>query len=85
MKLIDLDALEAFHIRADHYDRQHGNPHFISGIETVIEYAESLPEAVVRCKDCSRMNNEFGSILCEKFNRFTSETFFCSDGERRKP
>lgn len=32
-----------FPIRRDHYDRENGNPHFINGIETVMEYIESLP------------------------------------------
>ena len=32
-------------IRADHYDREHGNKHFIAGIESVMEYVECLPSA----------------------------------------
>lgn len=43
MRLIDLDELEKFPIRADHYDKKNGNIHFICGIETLMEYAESLP------------------------------------------
>lgn len=42
MKLIDLDELNKFPIRLDHYDKEHGNIHFVCGIETVIEYANSL-------------------------------------------
>lgn len=53
---IDREELMKFPIRRDHYDKEHGNEHFIWGIETVLEYAESLPTAdvapVVRCRDC---------------------------------
>lgn len=44
---IDREELMKFPIRADHYDKEHGNQHFIAGIETVLEYAESLPAADV--------------------------------------
>lgn len=43
MLLIDLNALSQFPIRADHYDTENGSVEFISGVETVIEYAEDLP------------------------------------------
>jgi hypothetical protein len=43
MRLINLDDLLQFPIRADHYDEENGSVEFISGIETVIEYAENLP------------------------------------------
>ena len=42
-RLIDLDELLKFPIRIDHYDKEHGNEHFVYGIETVLEYAENLP------------------------------------------
>ena len=38
------DAL-AFPIRINHYDREHGDLHFVLGIETVMEYIENLPSA----------------------------------------
>ncbi len=41
--LISRSELLKFPIRRDHYDRENGNPHFINGIETVMEYAEALP------------------------------------------
>lgn len=46
-KYIALSELQKFPIRKDHYDKEHGNEHFIFGIETVIEYAECLPPAEV--------------------------------------
>lgn len=42
-KLISLDELMKFPVRADNYDKEHGNEHFMYGIETVLEYAQSLP------------------------------------------
>lgn len=44
---IDREALKRFPIRLNHYDKEHGNEHFVLGIESVLEYAESLPAADV--------------------------------------
>lgn len=44
---IDREGLMKFPIRRDHCDKAHANEHFINGIETVLEYAESLPAADV--------------------------------------
>lgn len=41
--LIRLSDLLKYPIRADHYDKENGNEHFIYGIETVLEYAQNLP------------------------------------------
>lgn len=40
---INRERLMAFPIRRDNYDMEHGDTHFINGVETVMEYAESLP------------------------------------------
>lgn len=42
-ELIRRSDVLKFPIRRDHYDRENGNPHFISGIETVMEYVEFIP------------------------------------------
>lgn len=42
-RLIDADELNKFPIRLDHYDKEHGNEHYVFGIEDVLEYAEYLP------------------------------------------
>ena len=44
---IEREAALAYPIRKDHYDRKHGNEHFILGIESVIEFVENLPAADV--------------------------------------
>lgn len=44
---IEREELMKFPIRRNHYDKEHGNEHFINGIETVLEYAENLPAADV--------------------------------------
>lgn len=44
---IEREALMNFPIRIDHYDKEHGNEHFVLGIESVLEYAENLPAADV--------------------------------------
>ena len=42
-RLIDADELNKFPIRLDNYDKEHGNEHYVFGIEAVLEYAEYLP------------------------------------------
>ncbi len=44
---IDREALMAFPIRRNHCDKKNANPHFTNGIETVMEYAETIPAADV--------------------------------------
>lgn len=41
---ISKEKLMAYPIRRDNYDTEHGDPHFINGVESVLEYAEALPE-----------------------------------------
>ena len=56
MELIDKAELMKYPIRIDHYDKEHGNKHFVLGTESVLEFAEQLPiidaVKVVRCCDC---------------------------------
>lgn len=66
---IEREELMKFPIRRNHYDKEHGNEHFINGIETVLEYAENLPtadvEQVRRWIPCSEgLPNDFEDVLC---------------------
>lgn len=82
--LISREALMQFPIRIDHYDRENGNEHFISGIETVLEYAQNLPVIdavpVVRCSECVH-----GSICFveDAFERAGIHDGYCRAGKRR--
>ena len=40
---VKMDDIMQFPIRRYNYDRANGNGHFINGIETVMEYIETLP------------------------------------------
>lgn len=42
-RMIDLNALLAYPLRRATCDKEHADPHFIAGVESVMEYAESLP------------------------------------------
>lgn len=65
MRLIDLDKLHEFPIRENHYDRENGNIHFIFGIETVMEYAESLPTVDAEpVRHAYMLTDEDGNIEC---------------------
>ncbi len=47
MAYIKLEDLQKFPIRMNHYDKEHGNEHFVYGVESVLEYAEYLPKVDV--------------------------------------
>lgn len=44
---ISRKALLEYPIRREHYDKEHGDEHFINGVESVMEYAKTLDAAVV--------------------------------------
>ena len=50
-KFIRLADLQKFPLRRDHYDKEHGNEHFIYGIETVFEYIDELPKYEIAVRD----------------------------------
>lgn len=50
--LISREDVLKYPIRLDHYDEEHGNRHFVLGIESVMEYVESLPSAGQNCVLC---------------------------------
>lgn len=47
-KYICLEKLLEYPIRLNHYDKEHGNIHFVYGIESVMDYAENLPTEAER-------------------------------------
>lgn len=53
MKFININELQKYPIRINHYDEENGNIDFVLGVEHVIEYAENLPQTeLTYCKDC---------------------------------
>lgn len=88
MRLIDADELNKYPIRLDHYDKEHGNEHFVFGIESVLEYAEYLPTIdavpVVRCEDCAisywLCDEEF---VCARTGVNVDPDDFCSYAEQK--
>ena len=85
-RYIDADYVNAFPIRIDHYDEEHGNRHFVLGIESVMEYIEDAPSIdIVRCKECKHWWNEYGDSACMLHSDFTvNPDDFCSYGERKE-
>ena len=81
MKLIDADkiieALRVFN------DREHGDPHFLNGIETAREIVEGMSEEVVRCGDCRYYKET--ERWCRRLGLVGAfdNKGFCSRGERR--
>ena len=87
-KYVELDKIMQFPIRRDHYDRENGNAHFINGIESVMEYIETLPTIdavpVIRCKDCKWFGKSGCAILIIDESDKPKEDDFCSWGERKE-
>lgn len=86
--LISREALKQFPIRRDHCDKENGDERFISGIESVLEYAEQLPAVdavpVVRCKDCRYFSTANIPSCTSPYGIIDPEPDdFCSYGERR--
>lgn len=98
MRLVDLDkVLELFHVAETCDKCQRSNidcdsertsyytPRDICGLLDEVEEVDAVH--VVRCKDCESWNQQEcvadGNCWCDKLERFTRETFFCADGERR--
>lgn len=85
MKLIDagklLEALGVFK------DKEHGDQHFLNGIETAREIVEEMSEAVVRCRYCAKSkpdeNDESVWLWCRRVHGLTRKNDFCPYGERR--
>lgn len=76
MTLIDKDALLKYPIRINRYDKENGNEHFALGIESMIEFAESLPtieaaevvhaEWIVKSEPARYFSGEIKSFYCSE-------------------
>ena len=81
-KYVKMDDIMQFPIRRDHYDRENGDPHFINGVESVMEYIETLPTIdavpVIRCKVCLKKR------LCSLYREAKQESGFCAWGVREE-
>lgn len=89
----------AYPLSWDHYDKAHGNRHFIAGVESYREYIEELQTAdvvdVVRCKDCKHFEYDhpyiiqgvpvLGHEVCNAWGDGckTDENGYCFMAERR--
>lgn len=74
--LISLSELLKFPIRADHYDKENGNEHFIYGIETVLEYAQNLPRVdaePMRYEEAEKLRAD-NTYIAKKFSNYLMNT-----------
>ena len=94
-ELIDREALMKYPIRINNYDKEHGNEHFVLGIESVLEFAENLPiisvPEVVHCKGCKHRWTDRCALYYGNANNkmyfcgaMSDDNFSCSDGKRRE-
>ena len=85
-RLISLDELLRFPIRADHCDKEHANEDFINGIETVFEYVETLPTIDAEPVRHGKWLPREASVLYPFWERYTcSECGKHSDDTRYCP
>lgn len=88
-KLIRLSDLKKIPIRAHDYDVEHGRLDFVLGIETALDYAEELPDAVVLCRDCHNAeprgwtsDGAHFTYTCKRHDRIVVGDQFCSEGKK---
>ena len=82
MRLVDADELKKYPIRLDHYDKEHGDVNFVYGIESVLEYVDSMPtiEAEpIRYGTWEHVDGYFGDAyyrcsVCKKESYFSNHT-----------
>jgi DNA-directed RNA polymerase subunit RPC12/RpoP len=63
------DVLD-YPIRIHHYDKEHGNIHFVLGIESVLEYVEMLPS-------CGETEAAYSQWLPRNPNDPDCKTHYC--------
>jgi hypothetical protein len=87
MRLIDAD--NAIHALGVFSDMEHGNKHFLYGIESakeIIAECETIDAvSVVQCKDCKHYNTtgcSKGFGWCENIDRGVSDNFYCANGAK---
>ena len=89
---IDLKDIQAFPIRIDHYDEEHGKRDFVLGIECLMEFVESLPTIdIVRCENCKWYDKvnafcDYWADIYEHAEQYPRHTpvDYCSRGERKE-
>lgn len=84
MRLIDADAL--MKRMATVYTDTDLRAHYNEIMRAIREQLTVDAVPVVRCKDCKWRKEEWkldGNCWCGMFDRYTRETFFCADGDRR--
>lgn len=64
------------------YMRGEAGDEFVNGADTVLQYAQLLPEAVIRCSKCAngKLIPNTTSIICNK-GGVRKATFFCGDAK----
>lgn len=87
---IDLDQLMKYPLRRESAlcDEEHADPHFLNGVESVLERAQTLPTLtppeIVYCQDCVYL--EDGCVnWCNKWEHICPDDseFFCKFGRKK--
>ena len=85
MRLIDAEKLEDFldGLIRDEWNKN-ASTSWADAFKEVSELVKSIPESVVRCKDCKWHEEINGWYRCLWWHNVTEPEVFCSMGERRE-
>ena len=68
---VSIEQLEEYPIRLDHYDKEHGNRHFVFGIESIIEYAKYYAKDLQIVREDNKL----------EYKGFTAHVYFDAKGK----
>lgn len=79
-KYVKLSDLMEYPIRLDHYDKKHGNEHFVLGIESILEYAGYYAtNNVAEVKHGQWIEDGSGEIICSQCGTRIPEMYSNAD------
>ena len=87
---IDLDQLMKYPLRrgSEHCDEKNADPRFLNGVESILEWAQTLPTLtppeIVCCQDC--VHHEDGCVQTGTGNIYVcpdDSKFFCKYGRKK--
>ena len=87
---IDLDQLMKYPLRrgSEHCDEKNADPRFLNGVESILEWAQTLPTLtppeIVCCQDCVHHEDGYAH-WCNKWEHtcLDDSEFFCKFGRKK--
>ena len=87
---IDLDQLMKYPLRRESAlcDEEHADPHFLNGVESVLEWAQTLPTLTpqnepLTCEGCIHEHNEHENCNYCKRASYLGDYYYCRPPEEK--